>query len=51
MSEFGIGRVMLKYHAVLKRVRKEGSTKTVLKSAVSNLESVSGMVAAKPGRY
>ena len=29
--------------------RKEGSTKIVLKSAVGNLESASGMVAAEPG--
>ena len=31
------------------RLRKEGSTKIVLKSAVGNLESASGMVAAEPG--
>ena len=33
----------------LKRVKKEGSTKTVFKSAVGNLESTSGMVAVKLG--
>ena len=34
---------------VFKRVRKEGSTKTIFKSAVGNQESASEMVAAEPG--
>ena len=34
---------------VLKRARKEVSTKTVCKSVVGKRESISGMVAAEPG--
>ena len=34
---------------VLKRDRNEGSTKIILKSAIGNLDSASGMVAAELG--